>query len=278
MKDRSFLCPSCVGDRVDQRIAFPDYVVFICSACGLSFGVPKLPVTVSAFDNYAWTRPLTRTFPSYIEKMSFSLRKKLGIISALTNRSVNSILDIGCGNGAFLAAASRAGIYAEGIDVDKEHVGFAKAQGLRVFHGEISDFQSNGKYDFVHVAQCLHLVSDTKRFIAAVSGLMNRNGVLYVDSTHADGVASCYRKLFVTPPRYGQLYPPVHNRAFNRKSMSYALENADLRIKKFVTFSSGNPVYCPTGHFSIRQRTVNPLLDVLSLGGFIGCYATKQQV
>jgi hypothetical protein len=106
--------------------------------------------------------------------------------------------------------------------------------------------------------------------------LLSNRGVLYLDSTHHDGLASRYRRLVVTPPRYGQLYPPLHNRAFCQRSLEVVLGNAGLSIRKFVTFSRGNRVYCPSSNVSIRQHTVNPVLDLVHLGGFIGCYATRR--
>ena len=275
MNDQRVICPVCKKDRPKEKIVFSEYAVFACSECGLSFGVPKIPVTISSFNNYPWTREWTENYPKHLEKARYSLAGKLEIISRLSGKSVSSMLDVGCGNGAFLAAAEKLKIYSEGTDIDSEHVRFAKAQGLRAFLCDISEYDTDRQFDFIHIKESFHLVTNTKEFVERVASLMHEESILYLDSTHADGLAACFRKLFVKPPRYGQLYPPLHNRTFNRKSLTYVMEKAGLRILKFVNFNKGDPLYCPSRHFSVRRHTINPLLDTFFLGGFIGCFAKK---
>jgi 2-polyprenyl-3-methyl-5-hydroxy-6-metoxy-1,4-benzoquinol methylase len=84
-----------------------------------------VPVVATSFNNYSWTKDWTKDFPLHIEKAVYSLARKVEIIKNLCGVSVGSMLDIGCGNGAFLAAAKQLGIQAEGIDIDLEHIAFA---------------------------------------------------------------------------------------------------------------------------------------------------------
>jgi 2-polyprenyl-3-methyl-5-hydroxy-6-metoxy-1,4-benzoquinol methylase len=262
--------------RVKVQISFPGYVVYVCPECGMSFGVPDVPVTKASFDGYSWTKRWTSDFPKHVRSAERSLTGKIATIAKISANPVRSMLDIGCGNGAALAAAEHMGIDAEGMDIDVEHVRFAQSHGLRAFHADIGEHQPGMRYDLIHIKETLHLITDTRHFIQKVATLMDGNTVLYLDSTHGDGLASRYRKHIVRPPRYGQLYPPLHNRTFNRKSMTCLLESAGLRILRFVTFNKGNHTYCPTPYFNSRQYMINPLLDLFFLGGFIGCYARKE--
>ena len=187
------------------------------------------------------------------------------------------MLDIGCGNGAFLAAAAELGIEAEGIDLDANHIRFAQAQGLNASHCEIGDYQPGRPCDLIHVKESFHLVTRPKEFIETIAELASDKTVVYLDSTHADGLASRYRRWIVRPPRYGQLYPPLHNRTFNRRSLTHILESAGFEVLELLTFNRGDPNYCPAMKFTFRQYTANPLLDLFFLGGFIGCYAMKKR-
>jgi SAM-dependent methyltransferase len=238
--------------------------------------VPDFPVDGSSFNNYSWTEEWTKDFPNHVKKARYSLTRKLEIMKRLSGKKVTSMLDIGCGNGAFLAAAKEIGIYAEGTDIDLKHTQFAIDQGFKATHCDITEYQTDRQFDLIHVKESFHLVMNSKEFVERAVKLMNANTILYLDSTHADGLASRYRKRFINAPRYGQLYPTLHNRAFNRRSFAYILEHAGLEIVKFVSFNRGNRVYCPSKNLNVRQYAINPLLDLAFLGGFIGCYAMKK--
>jgi len=273
----NILCPACAKAKSTKEISFRNYSAYLCTECGLSYGVPEIPVTGSSFNNYSWTKEWTKDFPTHVERAKFSLAQKLKIIKTLTGYSVTSILDIGCGNGAFLEAAQEIGLYAEGTDIDLEHARFAIAKGLKATYCDILDYQTDRAFDLIHIKESFHLVTNPKEFINRVTELMGPRTVLYLDSTHADGLAARYRKRFVTPPRYGQLYPPLHNRSFKRQSLTYILEHAGLSIIQFVCFNRGDQLYCPTNSLSARQYLVNPLLNMFFLGGFVGCYATLKK-
>ena len=245
-----------------------------CEECDLTFGIPDLPVSESDFNSYPWTIEWTKNFARHVSKAAHALGGKLKVAQRITE-PIASLLDIGCGNGAFLAAAERIGLYAEGIDIDRDHTKFAIDQGLKAFHCDIKDYTPARQFDFIHIKESFHLVTDTREFVQRVASFMDHRTVLYIDSTHGDGLASRYRKWKVKPPRYGQLYPPLHNRTFNRRSMRYVLENAGLRVVNIRSFNRGNAVYCPSSRRSMRQYIVNPFLDGFFLGGFIGCYAVK---
>jgi SAM-dependent methyltransferase len=270
-------CPACAECRSVEQIAFPHYTAYLCAECRLSFGVPDVPVGDADFNNYTWTMEWTKNFPQHVSKAQYSLAEKRKTIKRLAGVTVSSMLDIGCGNGAFLAAAEKLGIQAEGTDIDLEHTKFANQMGLKATHCDILDYQTAGQFDLIHVKESFHLVTNPKEFIGRIVAMMGPRTILYLDSTHADGLAARYRKRFVTPPRYGQLYPPLHNRSYNQTSLTYILEKAGLKIVKFISFNRGNPVYCPTRGRSLKQYIVNPVLDWFFLGGFVGCYATVAQ-
>jgi SAM-dependent methyltransferase len=229
----------------------------------------------SAFDDYPWTKEWTKNFSEHVSKSHYSLCRKLALAAQFTGKPIKTMLDVGCGNGAYLSAARKMGLRAEGTDIDQKHVEFAVRQGLRAFYGDVGDFWEGVTYDFVHVKECLHLVEHPRSFITNVTRFMHDDSVLYIDSTHGDGLASRIRKVFARGERHGQLYPPLHNRTYNRKSLSRLLYVAGLQPVRFSSFSKGDATSCPSPNFHVRQITANPLLDLFWLGGFIGVYAVK---
>ena len=273
-------CPSCESTSVRTKVNDMDQAVFTCRKCGLSFGVFKGNSPPFSFDNYWWTAKLTQKFSQYVECAEYSLRHKLAVLKQLGagTASVRSMLDVGCGNGAFLAAGERLGIASQGTDLDRENVRFAQEHGFNAHHCDLQKFDPQVQFDFIHIKGTLHLVPNPRILMRRVAELVSPGGYLYIDSIHQDGLASCSRKLLAKlgrGSRYGQIHPPIWHTAYTKRSMTFLLQRGGFVPLKYLTFSRGNrryyPVLSPVGALSV----IGPLLDPFGLGGDIGCYARR---
>jgi 2-polyprenyl-3-methyl-5-hydroxy-6-metoxy-1,4-benzoquinol methylase len=93
------------------------------------------------------------------------------------------LLDIGCGNGDFLANARDAGWDAVGIDADPEAVAIARQRGLDVRTGSIELFAGEtGCFDAITLSHVLEHLHDPGQMIRAVHRLLKPGGVLFVDT------------------------------------------------------------------------------------------------
>ena len=79
----------------------------------------------------------------------------------------SSILDVGCGDGAFLKAASARGCRAQGIDADEGGIAKLKAQGLsaELARAEALPF-ADASFDVVTFSYTTHHLADLPRAIA----------------------------------------------------------------------------------------------------------------
>jgi len=93
------------------------------------------------------------------------------------------LLDIGCGNGDFLANARDAGWEVLGIDTDPKAVAVAKQRGLDVRTGGIDLFAGgSGCFDAITLSHVLEHLHDPRQFIHAVHRLLKPGGVIFVDT------------------------------------------------------------------------------------------------
>jgi len=94
----------------------------------------------------------------------------------------DEILEIGCGDGAFLDQLKSKGYHAKGIDLTVESVNKAKDKGLEVSNETIEDHAKNNteKYDVICTFQVLEHISDPKSFIENALKCLKKNGKFIV--------------------------------------------------------------------------------------------------
>jgi 2-polyprenyl-3-methyl-5-hydroxy-6-metoxy-1,4-benzoquinol methylase len=93
------------------------------------------------------------------------------------------LLDVGCGNGAFLNIASSAGWMAYGADPDPASISRARAAGFNVKLGGISAYSDMiGKFDAITFSHSIEHVHQPKIDLMVAYSLLRPGGVLYVDT------------------------------------------------------------------------------------------------
>lgn len=270
-------CPVCgCGEYIFLK-QYDCYGFAKCKRCHLHYIQPHpvLKDEYQGFDSYEWTIHYTTKFNMYVPLTLFSLRYKLQEISRLLPGTVKNMLDVGCGNGLYLNAAEQLGIEAIGIDVDEKHVMFAKSRGLHAHHAKIEDFAWQHKFDFVHIKAVLHLVRNPVSLINHACEMLVDDGVLYIDASNQGGLFAKIRRLFfANPKRFGQIFPPLHNMSYTKKSFLMLLEKSDLECLKLFTFSLGNKVYYPSQEKKLGS-IIFRLVDALGRGSFVAAYCRK---
>jgi cyclopropane fatty-acyl-phospholipid synthase-like methyltransferase len=102
--------------------------------------------------------------------------------SELEEYKVKTLLDVGCGRGAFMRRMISDGVECKGIDLSSVMVDASKEQGLDVECIDISD--AKGSYDaIVAIFDVLTFLDKTQleKFLASVAKLLNDDGVFIAD-------------------------------------------------------------------------------------------------
>lgn len=123
-----------------------------------------------------------------------------------------SLLDIGCGNGRFMAWARTAGWRCEGTEVDEAAAHRARAHGFPVFTGELQCLVDSGRrYDAVTLSHVIEHVHDPRALLQAARKLLKPGGFFWIETPNADAhghrvFGADWRGL--EPPRHLQLFTP----------------------------------------------------------------------
>lgn len=145
-------------------------------------------------------------------------RLVVGIAESLLQRPVRSVLDIGCGEGAWRQALRtlRPGIRYVGVDSSAYVVArFGRVRGIRYgTFGTLASAELDGPYDLVVCCDVLQYVNtpELTRGLEAVAGLLD--GVAYLEAyTSADEVIGDRRGWHHRPPAF-------YRRAFNKAGLT----------------------------------------------------------
>lgn len=130
------------------------------------------------------------------------------------------MLDVGCGNGSFLAFARQAGWVVRGLDFDAQAVFAARELGLDVLEGgiEILVDESN-KYDRINLSHVLEHVYEPREILQHCFRLLKPGGVLWIDTPNIQSVG---HRVFGKAWR--GLEAPRHLQIFSRPALMVLLE------------------------------------------------------
>lgn len=158
------------------------------------------------------------------------------------------LLDIGCGNGAGILAATAAGFDAHGIDTSPAAVQLCQEQGLSAEVRDVSDPELGDDWDVATMWDVLEHIHRPEGFLSSVHARLRPGGTLLIKiPTVATRRASAVLRV---APRVGNvaLQIPGHVNYFTPTSLSRLLERTgfevetEATVRAFRTAPSGGSV------------------------------------
>jgi 2-polyprenyl-3-methyl-5-hydroxy-6-metoxy-1,4-benzoquinol methylase len=138
------------------------------------------------------------------------------------------LLDIGCGNGAFLLRAKQAGWDAHGIEPDPAAVESAHAAGLHVIEGRFEAVAGNNDFDIVTSSHVIEHVHDPLALLIAIKTHLRPGGRLWLATPN---IRSIGHLLFESA--WLNLDPPRHLQILSRSGLILLLSKAGLEDIRF---------------------------------------------
>lgn len=200
-------------------------VIMRCEACGALYPqrFPDAATLASAYRDY-YTAPRRRggwrAWASAVADLTRRDYMRRGL-----PRGARSVLDFGCGAGAFLqhVAATDPALHAYGSDVGAQPAagGF---QWLRP-----AEIETAGPYDWITLGHVVEHLDDPARRLASLAGTLGPGGGIWIATPNADSF------LFATAGRWARdLDFPRHREIFSRAGLERLLDEAGLA----TTFAS----------------------------------------
>jgi len=172
------------------------------------------------------------------------------------------LLDLGCGNGAFLLRARSAGWIITGVDFDAKAVEAACRQGLDVRLGGVESVNpAIEQFDVITLSHVIEHMHQPVEVLQACFNLLKPGGFLWIETPN---IASTGHKLYDVAWR--GLEPPRHLVLFTLASMRNALNAAGFTKVKVQSY---RPLCNGVFHASMeiaegRNPYLNSRLNALS--------------
>jgi SAM-dependent methyltransferase len=140
------------------------------------------------------------------------------------------LLDIGCGDGGFLAFARDSGWKGVGVDYESRMIAFAQEKGLEAYALDYAQFlkkRAAKEFDAVTLFDVLEHVSEPRELLRQIKPVLKRGGLLAITFPNDS------RPLWFGREQYD--YPPHHFTRWTRSSLKSFLEHEGFSIERLVT-------------------------------------------
>jgi SAM-dependent methyltransferase len=235
-------CPACGGRLRPWRGA-----VQVCHTCGTS-ARPAVPAIADRDAHYAdYHDAVPELSPLTVQRLTAWATELVG------SRRTGRLLEVGCGAGHFLRAASTAGFEASGTEVSASALAHLRKEGFQVFEGDLPSLRlPEASFDAVVLFEVIEHLPDPLVYLAEARRLLRVGGVLLLTTPNFDSLS---RRLLSERWR---VLDPEHLVLFTTDGLRRAFGRVGLQVSR------------------IESRNVDPLEIVRGLRGREG-YGSERQ-
>jgi 2-polyprenyl-3-methyl-5-hydroxy-6-metoxy-1,4-benzoquinol methylase len=283
MESRRIACSACGADRYEPLSTVDGWTIGRCRACGLVYVNPA-PFFPAADEFSEMSRAFEYTEymhqPISPEILTFERRQLLANTRDLTRWRDSSpdpdrrlrFLDIGCGSGAAVRAATDLGWNATGIDIDPQLIAEGREQ-LQVDLRCVPILESGfapGEFDFIKLRDVVEHLPDPLEVLGKIRELLAPDGVVLLVTPNEGSLATRVkvaarrrRTVVATVP------PPHHLHSFGPDTLVRTLRRAGLRPFTTFTTSPSDDRYV-TSHNMARARALPVVRPLWRTGQALG--------
>jgi len=178
-------CPVCFNRLVPYIREVADSVtgrhfdVLKCDACGVGLTNPFPEHLQPHYDGYYGAR--------HSITANFCAKRRIALVTEMAGPGQGRrLLDVGCGEGAFLRAAGERGWKVVGTELNADP---ARRLGFDVF-GSLEECADQGPFSCVTLWHSLEHMADPRSVIATIRGLVADDGVVLIAVPDFDGLQS----------------------------------------------------------------------------------------
>ena len=142
-----------------------------CDDCGLVFGkrIPEADELQAHYAQYTRDNAISPITVARYEELLEQFEPF---------RKLNRILDVGCGDGHFLAVAKKKGWEVFGTEYTDEAVAVSRAKGIHIHQGALQDYPA-AQFDVITSFEVLEHINDGREHVRKINALLRKGGLFY---------------------------------------------------------------------------------------------------
>ena len=249
-KVEKIYCIACKSNKIKKLyplLQYDNYLLMECMECNLKFLLSKDFKTLDDDEYWDEVNKKIYTMPDVLKEFKKKHYKYLKIIKEYRPPN-NKLLDVGCGNGIFLAHAREKGFKVTGIEPSKIAISLCEKQyGIKPIWGYLK-FNSNIPKDFgvLTIWDVIEHVSDPREFLKICHLHLEQNGILLLETPDESClIRKIIKALNLKMQRY--IYYPAHRYYFTHKAIKILLSDlgfSNIKIyKEHSIFSKSKMKY-----------------------------------
>lgn len=276
-------CLLCASPALSPLPRYKKYFLVRCSSCSFVFS-SRIPTGDELAANYA-------SYPrlEYISPVTISRYHRL-LQQFEPFRQSGNILDVGCGNGHFLAEAAKKGWQVFGTEYDHRAVAICQSKGITMYKGSLdSNAFPLAFFDVVSSFEVIEHINNPLEEISHVSRLLRQGGLFYITTPNFNSLSR-----FLLKDKWRIIEYPEHLSYYSPSTLNFLLSNNGFRKSSLLTsgfsFSRGgsapsqNPAFSDeyirlktekNFFFASLKKIVNALLNFTSAGDTIKAWYVR---
>lgn len=201
-------CPLCASIALKGLEGYSSAFLTRCARCGFVFS-----------ERIATDRELQEHYGKYTRANAISditIKRYRELLDKLEPyRKTDNLLDVGCGDGHFLAVAKDRGWKAHGTEYTSEAVKICEAKGIKMFHGSLQSAPfTPAEFDVITSFEVIEHVQYPREEARAMFLLLRPGGACYLTTPNFNSVSR-----MLMGPRWNVIEYPEHLGYFTRSSL-----------------------------------------------------------
>jgi 2-polyprenyl-3-methyl-5-hydroxy-6-metoxy-1,4-benzoquinol methylase len=224
-------CPVCLANQPERMIALAYSHICRCDQCGHYYlNLADEALEKSFAELYQETYAGFRTDPLFQQVIREELARSFAPRIAAPAR----ILDVGCGNGDFLAAAQEAGYTATGLDISEASAKICQGRGLTAQAGDFLTVELPTDFDFVTMWDVVEHLPEPQLFYRRAFELLKPGGYLVIKTPYM-AVQTMWIVKKIPRLAGALLQVPHHIQWYDRSTLQRSLESTGFTTFDWLT-------------------------------------------
>jgi len=187
---------------------------------------------------------------------------------------MSSILEIGCGVGAYATAYGEVGVTYRAIEIDADIAKHARENThADIEVGDFMTIDDDRTYDVIFASQVFEHIATPHKFLKKTMSALTPNGILHLDVPNHGSLTSQVRKL-VGKRDFGFIQPPHHMYAYTSYSLKRVLEMNDFTKITIKQYRNDDAVWGQLFHETdVKSKVLYAAAGALGMGSLLTAIA-----